>query len=322
MLRTTATTLLAILALAAATAGANPPAHLSQPTTRAGAPATRPAPPVLYATETRDNPPLRVHVVIADLTNPAVHVKVSRGGADPNMTKPWETTLLTVTGMVERDGMAAAVNGCPFHSKDFETILGRKYPYYDGNWAMTVGWNMSDGIIFSERPKFPDWPTLIVTGQNHVAIGKFSQLPPDTTQAVAGNAQILLHGQNIAPLDDRGSNDIGVAPRTGAGVSPDGKKLILVVVDGRRPGFSVGVTEHQLGEEMRRLGAWDAINLDGGGSSAMAIRDPDGSVNLVNRPSDGHDLLFPLSVERSVADALGVIVDYGATVGTGTVPGN
>ena len=69
-------------------------------------------------------------------------------------------------------------------------------------------------------------------------------------------------------------------PRTLAGVRPDGK-LLLVTVDGRRPGWSTGMTLPEAARLMRSLGARDALNLDGGGSTTMTVRG-----EVVNRPSD------------------------------------
>ena len=72
----------------------------------------------------------------------------------------------------------------------------------------------------------------------------------------------------------------GRNPRTLAGVRADGT-LLLVTVDGRRAGWSVGMTLPEAARLMQRLGAREAINLDGGGSSTMVIRG-----EVVNRPSD------------------------------------
>jgi hypothetical protein len=72
----------------------------------------------------------------------------------------------------------------------------------------------------------------------------------------------------------------GRNPRTLAGVRADGT-LLLVTVDGRRPGWSVGMTLPEAARLMRSLGARDAINLDGNGSSTMVVRG-----EVVNRPSD------------------------------------
>ena len=80
-------------------------------------------------------------------------------------------------------------------------------------------------------------------------------------------------------------------PRTLAGVAADGR-LVLVAVDGRRPGHSVGASFEESARIMRALGAADAVNLDGGGSTAMTV----GSA-LVTRPSDA-------TGERPIADGL------------------
>jgi len=69
-------------------------------------------------------------------------------------------------------------------------------------------------------------------------------------------------------------------PRTLAGVRADGK-LLLVTVDGRRPGWSTGMTLPEAARLMRSLGAREALNLDGGGSTTMTVRG-----EVVNRPSD------------------------------------
>lgn len=69
-------------------------------------------------------------------------------------------------------------------------------------------------------------------------------------------------------------------PRTGVGQLADGR-IVLVVVDGRQPGYSVGMTNFELAQTMVRLGAVTASALDAGGSSTVAF---DGGV--LNRPSD------------------------------------
>ena len=80
-------------------------------------------------------------------------------------------------------------------------------------------------------------------------------------------------------------------PRTLAGVTPAGN-LLLVTVDGRRPGYSVGASFEEEAEIVRALGARDALNLDGGGSTTMVARG-----QLVNRPSDS-------TGERPIGDAI------------------
>jgi len=69
-------------------------------------------------------------------------------------------------------------------------------------------------------------------------------------------------------------------PRTAVGQLADGR-ILMVVTDGRRPGYSVGMTNFELAQTLVRLGAVTGSALDGGGSSTLAF---DGS--LLNRPSD------------------------------------
>ncbi len=87
----------------------------------------------------------------------------------------------------------------------------------------------------------------------------------------------------------------------GGFVSRDGRTLPLLVVDGRQPGWSIGATLPELAALMLKAGAWNAINLDGGGSSAMWYREPGAPAGrILNRPSN--DRLQP------VANHLGVRV--------------
>ncbi|MBI2511988.1 MAG: phosphodiester glycosidase family protein [Opitutae bacterium] len=76
-------------------------------------------------------------------------------------------------------------------------------------------------------------------------------------------------------------------PRTAAGVTADGRTLILLAVDGRQPGVSVGATLPEMADLMIELGARDAVALDGGGSTSFFLKRSDGTL-LTNKPSDGN----------------------------------
>ncbi|MBL1215020.1 MAG: phosphodiester glycosidase family protein [Ignavibacteriae bacterium] len=70
-------------------------------------------------------------------------------------------------------------------------------------------------------------------------------------------------------------------PRTAVGFTQDSTKLILVLADGRQENLSIGIELKKLAELMLELGCYNAVNLDGGGSSAMVVKN-----RLVNSPSD------------------------------------
>ena len=112
-----------------------------------------------------------------------------------------------------------------------------------------------------------------------------------------GRIRVRAAAEGFAPLSAPwfyGSFVAARNPRTLAGVQEDGT-LLLVTVDGRRAGWSAGVTLPEAARVMRALGARDALNLDGGGSSAMTVRG-----KVVSRPSDA-------TGERAVSDALVVL---------------
>ena len=85
-------------------------------------------------------------------------------------------------------------------------------------------------------------------------------------------------------------------PRTAAGISKDSTQVYLIVVDGRQPGYSVGMSLYELSDFMVELGVYQGVNLDGGGSTTMVVNN-----EVVNQPSDA-------SGERPVGNALLVIV--------------
>lgn len=89
-------------------------------------------------------------------------------------------------------------------------------------------------------------------------------------------------------------------PVTAAGVSADGSTMWLVVVDGRAPARSIGLTRPMLAALMLRLGANQAMAFDSGGSSEMVVRHlGDPTVSVANTPSDGR--------ERGLADGFFVV---------------
>lgn len=105
----------------------------------------------------------------------------------------------------------------------------------------------------------------------------------------------------VATVDTDGAASFrGVNPRTAAGFSSNRRRLLLVVIDGRQAGYSVGTTIRETAAIMRDLGARDAVNLDGGGSSALVVRDAStGTIRVMNKPSDAVG-------ERPVGDALAI----------------
>jgi exopolysaccharide biosynthesis protein len=113
--------------------------------------------------------------------------------------------------------------------------------------------------------------------------------------SLLGAGPQLIKARKIAITDKEEKMAAGFStdlhPRTAVAVLESGK-LLLLTVDGRQPGVSAGISLNMLAELLLELGAVEAINLDGGGSTTMVVHD-----KIVNRPSDQ-------TGERPVSDAI------------------
>lgn len=107
----------------------------------------------------------------------------------------------------------------------------------------------------------------------------------ETLSLSMGGGAVILKDGNIP--EEFSLNIRGKHPRTALGISRDKKEIIMLTIDGRNPSYP-GVTQRELAEILFELGAYDGINLDGGGSTGMVVR-PSGEEKIVvsNEPSGG-----------------------------------
>ncbi|MDD4843700.1 MAG: phosphodiester glycosidase family protein [Anaerotignum sp.] len=109
-----------------------------------------------------------------------------------------------------------------------------------------------------------------------------------------GGGKLLINGTEAPATSIVGT---GRQPRTAFGLSQDGKTAIFMVVDGR--GDSVGATHSEMADYMREYGAYNAMHLDGGGSSTMTVKTvEDTQPTVKNTVSDGS--------ERKIVSAVGI----------------
>jgi len=153
---------------------------------------------------------------------------------------------------------------------------------------------------------------------------------PGVTDVIGANPTLLDNGVNVAPDYYPGADNIlWYNPRTSVGITKGCSdadlltacKIFILTVDGRQSssGWSKGMKLPALASELRQLGAWNAVNLDGGGSTAMWVKKKNSAYCqstpavggcLVNRPSAS-------TGERVTIDALTVLGsgDGGTPVG-------
>lgn len=270
--------------------------------------------------------PAVVYVATVNLTDPRVRLIVTgpieRRADEPAAT---EARLEPVPDWAARTGATVAINANYFGHADGKP----------GAWTLhdpvnIVGPCISGGVVVSAAETDP-LPTFVRRRNGTAQIGMFAAPDlADVRTAIAGapnhqqpaGSLILTNGVNtgadaaVAPLKRH--------PRTAVGLDAAGQTLYLVVVDGRQPGVSIGMTLPELADTVHELGADDAINLDGGGSSSFYF-DPDGTgprTDLItNSPSE--------KAWRPVGASLGVRIDllspsapHAADAAAHSAPGN
>lgn len=239
-----------------------------------------------------------------DLGDPKVALIVALADPrDPDGDGPCVGQLDTTSAAAKRLDLALAVNASFFAAPQERDILGRKVRYFVGNCTYPVGWHVSDGHVVSKPSGARMRAALLVDNDGNASIvDAVANMPSNIRYAVSGNALVLKAGQ-IVSTDVAGTRH----PRTVVGLSEDRKTLWLVVVDGRQEGHSRGASMLELGELLKKLGAYDALNVDGGGSTAMVVKDlRTGTHGVANKVSELSTTGEGVRMERPVADVIGI----------------
>ena len=249
---------------------------------------------ITYEREIAEQPwPQVIHIVTIDLDEAGVEVLVSPGTAAAVEGEPaeFETIALTTSDFLVQNDLELAVNA-NFFAPFSETTPWNFYPG-PGDDTRVLGTAISNGEAYS----LPEsaWPALCFGPDKRAQLATECTCPDGTQQAIAGKQQLVWDGAPV-PIEEK---DTPYA-RVMVAVNAQGDRLWLVIVDGKQPGYSAGATLAQLTEIALRLEAAAAINLDGGGSTTLAIATPQGP-RPINAPI--HTKL-PMR-QRPVANHLG-----------------
>lgn len=152
------------------------------------------------------------------------------------------------------------------------------------------GLAVSQGHLVSEASSQSEYDVALVVKHGKAEIRHVSATEDlsDVENAVAGSAMIVEEGRNNGAVNTMHNAD-KPNPRTVIGLSKDGRYLLLVVIDGRKPGYSIGTTNSESADVLLKLGAHTALNVDGGGSTELVKDDGHQGVVIVNQPSGGNE---------------------------------
>ena len=236
------------------------------------------------------------HLIWIDLTQPGLAFLVT----PPSSNGEHVLSAKTTSAFLEEYDLDFAINGdyfTPWHSHG-------PFDYYPhaGDGVNVYGVAASQGEIYSkggrERPSFLSGQSTVYISQSNVV--SFDQPTGPIFNAISGGQRIITQGQisltanSLAELDRH--------PRTVIGTDKTGKKMGWLVIDGRQPNYSKGLTLSELATSLVEHEFFNAVVLDGGGSSVLVTKTAKGNAIRLNSPIN---FRIPF-IERNVANHLGV----------------
>jgi len=273
----------------------------------------------------KDGKPVGIQVADGEiLKNP--YIRSVFGLVEDN--KPF-IEMLKFQGKLFAGNNGCEIDGINSHRGENELILFNNYVGVSSN---TNNWGYEISLQYLSEPVVNDTSYLVVIAKNesqgnkeipgygvilsgHGKKGLFLknnievgdtiktllQLPPTKekiVEAVSGAPKIVEKGRvKIDVKKEKLPFTFSTTkhPRTAIGYNRDKTRLLMFVIDGRQPEYSVGMSLRELAKFMIEWGVYEGLNLDGGGSSTMYVRG-----EIANKPSDSNG-------ERPVSNALIVL---------------
>ena len=230
------------------------------------------------------------HILVVDVKTPGLKFLVTPPDAEGDMPLTARTTSDFLTDF----DLQIAINGDSFVPWWFRTPWDY-YPHV-GDPVAPLGLTASRGNVYAYDSVEDEGlePTLYFGRRNQLV---FNIQPEKIYNALSGDRMVVFNGEPVPGL-----NDEELDPRTAIGIDKNGRHLILVVVDGRQPFYSMGATFTELADLLIEYGVYEGMNLDGGGSATMVIAGGLDKPLILNSPIDNY---IP-GRERPVANHLGI----------------
>lgn len=214
-----------------------------------------------------------------------VKIDVAGDGVEPVLTRPdpskgddgkaYETRSRTTLDFARESGVQLAIN-----TSAFAPLRGKPGEPMDLNGLAAV-----DGKVFSKPNR--KYGAIFIDQKGHYSLKAAAGEAKSVWTVIPGFRMLVDDRKVVVAQAESDSAFGGLQPRTSIGVDEAGTTLWLVVADGRQPGFSMGMSLAELAAFFRGLDVWDALNLDGGGSSTLVLQDADGTHRVLNSTISG-----------------------------------
>ncbi len=247
---------------------------------------------ITYRREILDGP-IVVHILQVDLDAPNIRFMVTPKQAVGNYVLSAKTT----SQFLAEYQLQVAFNADYFDPwRDYGIF--NYYPHV-GDGVNVRGISVSQGDIYTAGYAPPEnTKTLYLTEDNRASF----ELPDNPIfNAVSGNMMLVVNGEKT-PIETSNDYLTGKHPRTAVALDVNQQTLIVILVDGRQPNYSEGVTIPELQALMIANGGYNALNLDGGGSVTLAVEGENGKPIVLNSPIHNR---IP-GRERPIANHLGI----------------
>ena len=220
---------------------------------------------------------MKAYIARVDLSTPGIGFTATDRAENWGETMP-DYTNRTVLIDTKRETTAAFMARRRAQGLDVELAVntapwGPWVPPFTHTYGSFRGWNVSGGVELSHG-KNPRRGAFIVVRKDG-RVDATPRVPVAETNSVAiamcGFGMIMTNG--VPTFSVAHPRPAQLAPRTALGVTADRKTLVVLVVDGRQPGYSLGADIEDLYNILRKEGVTDAVNMDGGGSSSLVVYD-------------------------------------------------
>lgn len=245
---------------------------------------------------------LSAHALRVDLLNPHSRLMITPPVTNNYVPDQRETLLQTPREFVSEFGLQVAVNSGSFYPPGYNNPSGTP--------AWIYGLTLSKGRLVSAQTSSNDSLSAILFTTNNQATFVPINWPATNTagiyNAVSGMYPLVSDGANISYRYTNAMFDSihQPQPRTAFGLSQDSRYLIMMTIDGRQD-FSDGALDYETAELLLLFGAWNGMNMDGGGSTCMVKANECGVPVDINQNSFQFAVGRPGS-QRPIGCSLGV----------------
>ncbi|MDC0667873.1 phosphodiester glycosidase family protein [Nannocystis radixulma] len=276
-----------------------------------------PYPGVRVQTLKLTGPTARAWAVFVDLCTEQVRVGATAAPQSLRTAGSWADSVgaqVAVNGDFYKTGPVRVYGAAVGGGAAWPAVQTGTDPTYDGEWYyQDYGW-IAFGphwVEFNHSGWTKQHPDEYPTREGWRPTSVTHAVPHGTVALVSGFPELVVEGKRVTCTDPTADTcfpdrtDMRARhPRSAMGLTEDRRTFILLAVDGRT-NVSAGLYGAELAEVMEKLGAWEAFNLDGGGSTQLWV-EGDGYINDTNGNNSGGGT-------RAVANHWGIFAGSGAT---------